>query len=148
MANPFVPQLTEISAVKAALLRQPTDLHGARLAAADAARDVAAAKKRLQEVEADVADRLAEIAGLVAGEKDLYPNETVRKAEARKRGKGDGELQRCEATKRAHEDDVLKAEMRRTQADLDVRRLEDEYRAWRGRLDAIQAEVQLLVCGR
>jgi len=148
VGSPFAPQLTEIDAVKATLLKQPTELHGARLAAADAARDVAAAKKRLSEVEADYGDRLAEITAFVAAEKDAFPNETARKAEVRKRGKGDVELQRCEAAKRAHEDDVLKAEMRRTQADLDVRRLEDEYRAWRGRLDAIQCEVSLLVAGR
>lgn len=147
MSTPFTPQLTEIAAVKATLLKQPSDLHAARLTEADTVRDVAAAKKRLGEVEAERADRLAELTALVAGD-EQFRNETARKAEVRRRGKGDVELQRCEAAVRAHEADVLKAEMRRTQAGLDVRRLEDEQRAWRGRLDAIQVEVQLLVAGR
>lgn len=144
---PFFVQLTELAAIKATLLKQPTELHGARLAVADADRDVATAKRRVKELEGELADELTEISALVTGNPELK-NETQRKAKAAELAKTRPAVATLKAQIAAAEDEVTRAQMAKTQADLRVKLLEDQQRAWRSHLDATQAEVQLLVAGR
>jgi len=147
MAMAFAPQLQQLDAVKAALLQQPEDLYQARLAEAEAARVLKTAKKRLGDVEAEIADALADIAALVAGDKTLK-NAAARKLEVRTRAKDEPAIAALEERRAPLEAELLNAEMAKTAAELQVKRREDEQRAWRGRLDALAIECSLLVAGR
>jgi hypothetical protein len=144
---PFLAQLSEIAAIKATLLKQPDALYDARRAQAEADRALRTAKKRLADLEAAAADRLADLAALVGGD-DRYKNEAQRKARVRELGKTDPELAVARAAVQEQEAVVLQAEMAAGETVLLVKRREDEQRAWRSHLDATQCEVSLLVAGR
>lgn len=145
--SPFFPQLSEIAAIKTTILKQPGELHGARLAAADADRDVTTAKRAVKDVESQIADQRAEVDALVAGDTTLK-NEVQRKACARELLKANPAMAALDAQLAEAQLGVTRAEMAKIHADLQVRRLEDEQRSWRAHLDATQCEVQLLVAGR
>ena len=131
--NPFFPQLGEIAALKATILKQPEALHAARLALADKKRALKAASDALKDAE-------MEIACLVNADK-TFTNAEARKAEIAKRSAANPEIKRLAATV-----DACDVEVTNTQ--IDVQKIEDEVKTWRTHADITCAEIQLLCIGR
>jgi predicted nucleic acid-binding Zn-ribbon protein len=129
----YAQQLAQVARVKDIALKQPDALDAARRAHGEA-------RKALKAATAELKDREAEIASLVAGDRDLK-NVEARKAATAARLRDDAEIRRLTRAVDDAEAVVMNAEM-------DVRRREDEQRAWRTYLDALVAEVQLLTAGR
>jgi len=137
---PFIPMLTEISALKGKLLHVPDALLKARLALAEAQdreRDAGAA---VAEAKAEVEYAVINAVDPTTG-KSLHANEAARKAAL---AKALGE----DAAYRAALKEAGLAQSERTQTALDVQRLEDEQRALRAVSDLVCQEVALLIAGR
>lgn len=132
-------KIAEINALKQKLCSFPQGLYDARIAHAHA-------QERVKTLKAECAEAVTEellMASLAKGadNKPLYSNEATRKAA----------VEKALSESPTHRDRMKRlsdAETEAMNAEIALRRIEDEHKAWRAVADVTIAEVQLLCAGR
>jgi hypothetical protein len=133
-------KMSEIGALKSKMLQFPRGFYEARQRHYDAQQRVKTLKAELDDsrMEALLTVSAAKVNG---GDKPLYPNEAARNAAVSKALAENPSYR--DLSKR-----LEGAETDEFNASLELRRLEDEHKAWRAAADLVIAEVSLLVAAR